>query len=468
MLQPVILCGGNGTRLWPLSRVQFSKPFIEVAGNRVLFADTVARCAALRDVWDPIVVCNDDHRFLVAEQLRRQSVSGQLVLEPCGRDTAPATAVAALLALEDDPVLLVCPADHAIPDTAAFARAVALGHDRAMQGHMVCLGVTPDHPHTGYGYIRTGGVTGEGVHAVHQFVEKPDQATAQQFVDSGEYLWNCGVFLFRASRFLDELERYAPEILQACREAVSASYRDLDFIRLGEVAFRGCPSRSVDYAVMEQATDIEVIPFSSTWSDLGSWSSLHALQQQDEEGNGLHGDVVVANCRDSYVRSSGRLVVGLGLRDMTVVETGDAVLVASNDVLDDLKSVIGRLDAAGRTEARVHKVVYRPWGSFESVALGDRFQVKKIIVKPGEILSLQKHFHRAEHWVVVKGTARIVNGDKEFILREDESSYIPLGNVHRLENPGKIPLELIEVQTGSYLGEDDIVRLEDKYRRERE
>lgn len=431
----------------------------------MLFADTLARCMSIAGALPPLVVCNNDHRFLVSEQMRNGQVAGRLVLEPCGRDTAPAVAVAALMAQEEDPVLLVTPADHCIDDASAFARTVVTAAERAAQGRMVCLGVTPAYAHTGYGYIRTGEQAAPGVLAVQRFVEKPDQATAEGFLASGGYLWNCGVFLFRASVYLRELERHAPEMLSACRGAVAGSYSDLDFIRLDEEAFRRCPARSIDYAVMEHAQDLEVVPFDGQWSDLGSWTALHAVQTRDGNGNGLFGDVLAEGCSGSYVRSSDRLVVGLGLKNLTVVETKDAVLVAANDALDDLKTAIGQLDRAGRRETQEHTVVYRPWGSFESIVAGDRFQVKRIVVKPGEVLSLQRHFHRAEHWVVVRGTARIVNGEEEFILCEDESVYIPLGRVHRLENPGKIPLELIEVQTGSYLGEDDIVRLEDKYSR---
>jgi mannose-1-phosphate guanylyltransferase/mannose-1-phosphate guanylyltransferase/mannose-6-phosphate isomerase len=465
MLQPVILCGGEGTRLWPLSRTLYPKQFIEVSEGRVLFADAVSRCMALPKAADPIVVCNTEHRFLVAEQLRKLGTSGRMVLEPFGRNTAPATAVAALMEHGGDPVLLVMPADHSIADGEAFSNAVALGYERAKQGRFVCFGVVPDHPHTGYGYIRKGQAASEGVFAVDSFVEKPEREAAEEYLKSGEYLWNSGIFLFKASSYLDALTTHAPAILKGCRTAVENSYRDLDFIRLGEEEFGQCPSDSIDYAVMEKVDDIEVVPIDMAWRDLGSWKSLHDMHPSDEAGNSLLGDVVAEDTGNCYVRSSGRLVVTLGLRDTTVVETRDAVFVAANDKLDNMKSVIRRLKDAKRIETEAHKIVYRPWGSFESISADDRFQVKRIIVKPGEVLSLQKHFHRAEHWVVVKGTAKIVNGDNESILCEDESTYIPLGNIHRLENPGKIPLELIEVQTGSYLGEDDIVRFEDKYKR---
>ncbi|WP_040372197.1 mannose-1-phosphate guanylyltransferase/mannose-6-phosphate isomerase [Desulfovibrio oxyclinae] len=464
-LQPVILCGGKGTRLWPLSRTLYPKQFIEVSRDRYLFSDVLARCGMITGSQGPMVVCNDEHRFLVAEQLRNSDVAGQVLLEPSGRNTAPAAAVAAMLCEDEDPVMLVMPADHSIPDFAMFAKMVAVGAERAREGGVVCFGVVPDNPETGYGYIRRGSELAPDVYQVDAFVEKPALDTAREYFESGEFYWNSGIFLFRASRYLDELGRHAPQILEACRAAVDGCYRDLDFIRLSAEDFARCPADSIDCAVMERIKGIEVVPMNIEWRDLGSWKSLHDMHPRDESGNSALGDVVLEQSRNCYVRSSGRLVVTLGLEDTTVVETPDAVFVAPHDRLDGMKTVVDRLKAARRPETEAHKTVYRPWGSFESITVDDRFQVKRIVVKPGEVLSLQKHFHRAEHWVVVKGTARIVNGDEEFVLCEDESTYIPLGNVHRLENPGRIPLELIEVQTGSYLGEDDIVRLEDKYKR---
>lgn len=465
MIQPVILCGGKGSRLWPLSRTLYPKQFIEVSEGRYLFGEALERTKGFEDSAAPIVICNEAHRFLAAEQMRKQSVPGQLVLEPSGRNTAPAVAVAAFLVEEADPVMFVAPADHAINDNKSLTEAVNIGYSRAMEGHFVTMGVKPSHPNTGYGYIRKGEPTKSGAFAVRQFVEKPDLETAQQFVDSKEYFWNSGIFIFKASRYLEELQKHAPAIYDACKAAVAGKFADLDFIRLDKDAFESSPSDSIDYAVMEKVSGIEVVPFEQDWLDLGTWSSLHEVHDKDEANNSLLGDVVAEDTRNCYVRSSDRLIVTLGLEDTTVVETKDAILVAPHDKLDGMKKVIERLKREGRDEVTAHKIDYRPWGSFESLVVSDRFQVKLIIVKPGEVLSLQKHFHRAEHWTVVKGTAKIVNGDTESILSEDQSTYIPLGNVHRLENPGKIPLELIEVQTGSYLGEDDIIRFEDKYKR---
>lgn len=464
MIQPVILCGGKGTRLWPLSRTLYPKQFIEVSEGRVLFGDALERCTSLGETTAPIVVCNSEHRFLVAEEMRQRGIDGKLVLEPVGRNTAPAVALAALMA-DPDSIMLVAPADHAIDDLEAFRTAVKAGYERAKQDHFVCFGIVPDAPNTGYGYIQQGDIVEGSVCRVRQFVEKPDQGTAEEYVQSGDYLWNSGIFLFRAARYLEALEEFAPEMLRQCRKAVEGSFEDLDFTCLDREAFEQCPSDSIDYAVMEKIQDIEVVPFGKSWQDLGTWSSLHDINPKDANGNSALGDVLLEDTKNCYVRSSGRLVVTLGLEDITVVETPDAVLVAANDKLDGMKDVVNRLKAANRTETEAHLTVYRPWGSFECITMEDRFQVKRIVVKPGEVLSLQKHFHRAEHWVVVKGTAKVVNGDHEEILSEDQSTYIPLGNVHRLENPGKIPLELIEVQTGSYLGEDDIIRFEDKYKR---
>jgi len=465
MLQPVILCGGKGSRLWPVSRTLYPKQFIEVTEGHILFGDALARLRCFDNAAEPIIVCNEQHRFLAAEEMRKQSMGGQLVLEPVGRNTAPAVTVAALLAADKDPVLFVAPADHAFADNEGLAEVVNMAYRRAMDGHLVTLGVKPTSPNTGYGYIQKGAESEFGACSVEQFVEKPDLETAKQFVESGEYYWNCGIFIFKASRYLEELKQHAPEIYEACEKAVAEKYTDLDFIRLSKEIFESCPSDSIDYAVMEKASGIEVLPINQEWLDLGTWTSLHQMHDKDEAENSLLGDVVAEDTRNCYIRSSDRLVVTLGLEDTTVVETKDAVFVAPHDKLDGMKQVINRLKSEGRDEVTSHKIDYRPWGSFESLVVADRFQVKRIIVKPGEVLSLQKHFHRAEHWVVVKGTANVVNGEDELVLSEDQSTYIPLGHVHRLENPGVIPLELIEVQTGSYLGEDDIVRLEDKYKR---
>lgn len=464
MLQSVILCGGSGTRLWPLSRKSYPKQFVEVAEGHVLFEETLKRCKSLGGI-DPIVVSNAEYRFLTSEHMRRCGVKGRLVLEPCKRNTAPAIAAAAFMTIEEDPVLLVMPADHHIGGTEVFEGAVRLGYERALNGQFVCFGIVPDHPHTGYGYINRGAPAAEGVFAVNSFVEKPEQAVAEEYVASGDYFWNSGIFMFRSSVYLNALRELEPEIYNCSERAVTDCYEDLDFIRLQEDAFNSCPSESVDYAVMEKVSNMEVIPIDIDWRDLGSWKSLHEMHEHDQNGNSLLGDVVVEGCRNCYVRSSERLVVTMGLEDTTVVETPDAVFVAPHDKLGNMKDVMNLLKSSERIETEDHKTIYRPWGSFESLSMDHRFQVKRIIVKPGEVLSLQMHYNRAEHWVVVRGTAKVINGDKKFLLKEEESVYIPTGNKHRLENPGRVPLEIIEIQIGSYLGEDDIVRFEDKYRR---
>jgi mannose-1-phosphate guanylyltransferase / mannose-6-phosphate isomerase len=490
MILPLILSGGSGTRLWPLSRELYPKQLLALCGERTMLQETVMRLGAIRDAAAPIVICNEEHRFMVAEQLRQVSVQPQaIVLEPVGRNTAPAAALGALLALgqDKDAVLLVLPADHLIRDSGAFAEAVAKGADAAAQGSLVTFGIVPKRPETGFGYIKVapdGAVRGQGsgvrgeeevapdgaatdspVFPVERFVEKPDLETARQYVDSGEYLWNSGMFLFRADRYLEELGKAAPEIVQRSKDALERSTRDLDFIRLDRDAFEACPSDSIDYAVMERTERAAVVPMDAGWSDVGSWSALLENGFCDQNGNVCHGDVLLHDVRNCYLHSSGRLVAAVGLEGHVVVETKDAVLVAPRDRVQEVKELVRKLKNDGRGEAVVHSKVYRPWGAYESIDSSDRFQVKRITVKPGQVLSLQMHHHRAEHWVVVRGTAKITRDNEVVILTEDQSTYIPLGTVHRLENPGKIPLELIEVQTGSYLGEDDIVRLEDVYGR---
>ncbi|NMX23532.1 mannose-1-phosphate guanylyltransferase/mannose-6-phosphate isomerase [Dissulfurirhabdus thermomarina] len=469
-LVPVILSGGSGTRLWPLSRAAHPKQFLRLGAGPSLLRDTVERMAALPGRGAPVLVCHHRHRFLAAEELRGAGVEdATLILEPAGRNTAPAAACAALEVLRaegDDALLLVSPADHLLEDRAAFAGAVAAGRPAAEAGALVTFGVTPAGPETGYGYIRPGG-EGPGPVPVAEFVEKPDREAAEAYVAAG-CLWNSGIFLFRARRYLEELERFAPEILAACREAHARARVDLDFLRLDPEAFGACPSDSIDYAVMERTGDAVVVPLPARWSDLGSWSALWAAGGADRRGNVFEGDVVAEDVRGCLLRAEHRLVAAVGLEDHVVVETADAVLVAPRDRVQEVKALVARLRAEGRGEAETHRRVFRPWGSYEQVDAGDRFQVKRITVKPGARLSLQRHHHRAEHWVVVRGTARITRGDEVLVLTEDQSTYIPLGTVHRLENPGKIPLEIIEVQTGSYLGEDDIVRLEDAYGREGE
>jgi mannose-1-phosphate guanylyltransferase/mannose-6-phosphate isomerase len=490
MITPVILSGGSGTRLWPLSRELYPKQLLPLVGKSTMLQETVTRLAGIDGIDAPIIVANDSHRFMIAEQLRLAGVRpASIMLEPAGRNTAPAVAVAALhaSATGKDPVLLVLPADHVIKDTASFHAAVASGEKIARKGRLVTFGIVPRSPETGYGYIKKGkrlapkkyadaGTPSSGknipasdrpaaAYAVDRFVEKPDLPTAKKYIASGEYLWNSGMFMFRASAFLEELNRLAPDILKACRKAYRESSGDLDFLRLGAEAFASSPSESIDYAVMEKTASAAVIPLDAEWSDVGSWSSLWEVHPRDRSGNAVSGDVIVKDTKNSLIRAGSRLVAAVGIRDMIIVETADAVLVAHKDHSQKVKQVVDDLRTERRDEALLHRRVNRPWGSYECIDSEDRFQVKRIIVNPGASLSLQKHMHRAEHWVVVKGTARVTKGDKVITVSENESIYIPLGINHRLENPGKIPLELIEVQSGSYLGEDDIVRLDDKYGR---
>jgi mannose-1-phosphate guanylyltransferase / mannose-6-phosphate isomerase len=468
MLVPVILSGGAGTRLWPLSRELHPKQLLALVGRATMLQDTVRRLAGL-EVAAPMVVCNEAHRFLVAEQLRSiDSRPRAIVLEPVGRNTAPAIALAAHATLageEGDPLLLVLPADHVIPDVAAFHRAIEVAAAAARNGALVTFGIVPATPETGYGYIRRGALVG-GSYRIAEFVEKPELERAQAFLSSGEYYWNSGMFLFRARRYLEELEKFAPDIAAACGQSFAGAIRDLDFTRVDPAAFRNCRSESIDYAVMEKTADAVVVPLEAGWSDVGNWTSLHAACQHDEEGNALFGDVLVEDTHDSYIYAASRLVATVGLRDHVVVETKDAVLVAPKDRVQDVKKLVARLKGAGRYEYSLHREVFRPWGSYDSIDTGDRFQVKRLVVNPGGVLSLQMHHHRAEHWVVVSGTASITRGDETFLLEENQSTYIPIGVRHRIENPGRIPLHIIEVQSGSYLGEDDITRYEDRYGRE--
>jgi mannose-1-phosphate guanylyltransferase/mannose-6-phosphate isomerase len=416
-----------------------------------------------------MVVCNEAHRFLVAEQLRSIDCKPRaIVLEPAGRNTAPAIALAAHATLageEGDPLLLVLPADHVIPDVPAFHRAIELASAAARNGSLVTFGIVPTNPETGYGYIRRGALAG-GAYRIAEFVEKPDVSRAQGFLASGDYYWNSGMFLFRARRYLEELEKFAPDIAAACGNSFAGAVRDLDFTRIDPVAFRECRSESIDYAVMEKTSDAVVVPLDAGWSDVGNWTSLHTACEHDAQGNALFGDVMVEDTHDSYVYSSSRLVATVGLRDHVVVETKDAVLVAPKERAQDVKKLVARLKAFGRYEHALHREVFRPWGSYDSIDVGERFQVKRLIVHPGGALSLQMHHHRAEHWVVVSGTASITRGEETFLLEENQSTFIPVGVRHRIENPGRIPLHIIEVQSGSYFGEDDIVRFEDRYGRQ--
>jgi mannose-1-phosphate guanylyltransferase/mannose-6-phosphate isomerase len=476
MLIPLILSGGSGTRLWPLSRELYPKQLLPLVGKLTMLQDTVARVQGLPDVSAPVVVCNDSHRFMVAEQLREAGIPAQaIILEPVGRNTAPAVAIVALFAVErartardggdPDPVLLVLPADHVLRDVPAFQHAIQTGRVAAEQGKLVTFGVVPDRAETGYGYIRRAAGAGP-VYAVQQFVEKPDAATAARYVASGEYYWNSGMFMFRATAYLAELRRHAPAMLAACETAIAAAKHDLDFTRLPADEFAACPSDSIDYAVMEKTQLAVVVPLDAGWSDVGSWSALQDVLPRDASGNVIAGDVLTEGTSGCYLHSTSRLIGAVGLKDHIVVETKDAVLVAPRDKVQDVKQLVARLKAQGRYETSLHREVFRPWGSYDSIDSGDRFQVKRLVVKPGATMSLQLHHHRAEHWIVVTGTARITRGEETFLLGENESTYIPLGTKHRIANPGKVELHIIEVQSGSYLGEDDIVRFEDMYGRE--
>ena len=469
MLIPLILSGGSGTRLWPISRKNLPKQFLSLAGNETLFQQTVQRALRLPDVAAPVVVASDDHRFLAAEQLQELKVAdASILLEPIARNTAPAIAVGALQALARDPdaIILVLPADHLIGDSESFGDAVAKARPLAEHGWLVTFGIRPDRPETGFGYIRRGNALEEGTFQVDQFVEKPKLDVAERYLASGQYDWNSGMFMFRASRYLEELGVHAPAMLEAARAAFAKANTDLDFIRLEAQAFSSAPSDSIDYAVMEKTARAAVVPVACGWSDIGSWDTLWLAAEKDSNGNHLEGDVIALDTRGSLVRSHDRhLVATVGLEDVVVVTTPDATLVARRDVSQDVKKIVDELKAAGRSEHDLHRVVRRPWGMYDSLENGDRFQVKRIVVKPGASLSLQMHHHRAEHWIVVKGVAEVTCDDKVFLLAENQSTYLPLGSKHRLRNPGKVPVELIEVQSGSYLGEDDIVRFDDVYGR---
>jgi mannose-1-phosphate guanylyltransferase / mannose-6-phosphate isomerase len=470
MIHPVILSGGSGTRLWPMSRTLYPKQLLSLLGHDSLLQRTVRGVVEREGFAPPLVVANEEHRFIIAEQLRDISVPARaLLLEPVGRNTAPAACIAALslLETEPDPMMLVMPSDHTIRDRGAFAAAVERAAVAANAGALVTFGIAPERPETGYGYIRRGsGIEGiEGVFAVAEFVEKPGLDQAKAFVASGEHSWNSGIFLFPARLYLDELERLRPEIVAACREAIATAQRDSDFVRLGKAAFSTCAADSIDYAVMERTRRAAVVPVSMGWSDIGSWDALWEMGAKDAAGNSIEGNVVAEETRNCYLRSEAGLVAAIGVEDLVVVATDDAVMVAPRNRTQEVKNLVARLAKDGRDEVDALPTVHRPWGSFTSLHNGYRVQVKHIVVKPGGKLSLQMHHHRAEHWVVVQGTARIRRGDQEMMLSEDQSTYIPIGTAHRLENPGKIPLHLIEVQSGSYLGEDDIVRFEDSYGR---
>jgi mannose-1-phosphate guanylyltransferase/mannose-6-phosphate isomerase len=473
ILQPVILSGGSGTRLWPLSRRAYPKQFLSLVEDATLLQSTATRLdslAAQAEIAAPLVVCNEAHRFLVAEQMRSSGhAAADILLEPVGRNTAPALTLAALDCLARDPVMIVMPADHVVRDVEAFARAVAAGMDHAMAGRVVTFGIVPDSPHTGFGYIKAGGAVDAQAFGLDSFVEKPDRETAEGYLASGDYFWNSGLFLLKASRWLELIERFRPDMAKAVRAAYDAGQRDLDFYRVDPEMFADVPADSIDYAVMEPLSaepgECLVVPLDAGWSDIGAWSALWEVSPHDASGNAVHGDVLALDAHDNLLHSQHRIVAAVGVRDLVIVETSDAVLVAHKDHTQDVKKITEHLDAQGRGESEFHRRVHRPWGTFEGVDQGQRFQVKRLSVKPGATLSLQMHHHRAEHWIVVSGTARVTCDGKEFLLAENESTYIPIGAQHRLENPGAIPLEIIEVQSGSYLGEDDIVRFQDVYNR---
>ena len=490
-LQPVVLSGGSGTRLWPLSREKYPKQLLSLIGSDSLLQATVRRVDGLADceLAPPMVVCNEDYRFVIAEQLRLIDRPGSIVLEPSGRNTAPALTLAALAALRNsaDPVLLVMPSDHVIVDVPAFQRVVREGARHAAQGAVVTFGITPDAPETGYGYIQSGlphkSPPGDAqqstARVIARFVEKPNLETAQAYLHEGSYLWNSGLFMMRASVWLAAVGVCRPDILVACQTAWSKGSTDGEFIRVDKQAFASCPSDSIDYAVMERIaaqtgrTDPSaatlpagvVLPLSAGWSDVGAWDALWQVLPKDANGNVAQGDVLLQNCRNTLALSDGRLVACVGVSDLVVVETADAILVAHKDQTQDVKKIVDALKKLGRPEGSIHRKVFRPWGSYDGIDVGERFQVKRIVVKPGATLSLQMHHHRAEHWIVVRGTAKVTRGDETLLVSENQSTFIPLGTKHRLENPGKVPLEMIEVQSGSYLGEDDIVRFEDVYGR---
>ncbi|MCX2758030.1 mannose-1-phosphate guanylyltransferase/mannose-6-phosphate isomerase [Vibrio sp. Sgm 22] len=496
MILPVILAGGSGSRLWPLSRELYPKQFLNIAGEQSMLQQTLLRLQGLEahlsdtECAAPFIICNEEHRFIAAEQARSTNIQHSgILLEPVGRNTAPAIALAALQALDksthneqnaSDPILLVLAADHHIANTSEFQQVISRGVDYAKQGKLVTFGITPNAPETGYGYIKQGEPlsplvqtdtnakeqSAHHAYAIECFVEKPDQATAQEYIRSGLYLWNSGMFMFKASRYLEELSEHHPEILAACKLALSKQNTDLDFIRIDAEAFKNSPSDSIDYAVMEKTSHAAVIPMDVGWNDIGSWSAIWDVSDKDEHNNVIEGDVLTVDSQHNYIHAENKLVATVGVENLIIVETKDAILVANKDKVQGVKSIVSKLNQAGRTEHVHHREVFRPWGKYDVIDLGKRDKVKRITVKPGHKLSLQMHHHRAEHWVVVAGTAKVTNDEKTYLVEEDQSTYIPLGHIHSLENPGGLPLEMIEVQTGSHLSEDDIIRYQDSYGRD--
>ncbi|HCE1501070.1 TPA: mannose-1-phosphate guanylyltransferase/mannose-6-phosphate isomerase [Vibrio parahaemolyticus] len=464
-ITPVIMAGGTGSRLWPMSRALHPKQFLRLTSEYSMLQETALRVGGVTQ-QNSIVICNEDHRFLAAEQLREIDRLGNIILEPVGKNTAPAIALAAFQLSQTDPeaLMLVLAADHVIQDRLAFEKSVLAAQLAAEKGKMVTFGIVPTHAETGYGYIRRGGKVDEGFE-VERFVEKPSKELALQYVDAGDYYWNSGMFMFKASRYLEELKLHRPDIYSVCEQAMKTTTGDLDFTRISEDIFNECPSDSIDYAVMEKTQDAVVIPLDAQWSDVGAWSALWDISEKDSAGNVRKGDVIVHNSTNSYFNAEQKMIAAVGVDNLVVIETKDAVLVANKDQVQDVKEIVEHLKSNGRTEHHIHREVYRPWGKYDSIDYGERDQVKRITVNPGEKLSIQMHHHRSEHWIVVAGTAKVTNGEQTILVSEDQSTYIPLGTIHALENPGKIPLEMIEVQTGSYLGEDDIVRFEDRYGR---
>jgi mannose-1-phosphate guanylyltransferase len=464
MIKAVIMAGGSGTRLWPLSRAARPKQFLALHGEHTMLQATFMRLDGL-DIQSSVTICNEEHRFFVAEQLREINKLGSIILEPVGRNTAPAIALAAISSQDgEDPLLLVLAADHVIQDEEAFTKAVTDAIPLAEAGKLVSFGIVAHEPHTGYGYIKRGQSEGAGF-AVDKFVEKPSAAAAKEYLESSDYFWNSGMFLFKASRYLEELKKHRPDILEACQLSMNDISKDNDFIRINKREFGACPSESIDYAVMEKTDSAVVVPMDASWSDIGSWSSLWNISEKDGSGNSIHGDVILHEANNSYVRTDDKLVVAIGVDDLVIVSTKDVVVVACKDSAQDVKIVAEKLKSESRVEWESPREVYRPWGKYDSIDKGERYQVKRITINPGAKLSVQMHHYRAEHWVIVSGKAKVTNGDKTFLLYENESTYIPFGVIHSLENPGKVPLEIIEIQSGSYLGEDDIVRFEDRYGR---